>query len=207
MPVEAAQSSSTSTSLNLRGDRDKKSPSGMQDALFGATVPETVGISLLKEENDAYRLNKRQSAIGSLLIGNAMLAGWQMQDGTSGYLYNTGVEHLESPESKLPEFKKRALVEFHKDMLVVGLRNMKHLKRLIVVPRTDETLQAETIGGAGVVMDFEPFTALYISVIDSELVFRKEQFRNTITETFSLHTVKPQIANETPSLRTLFSKE
>ena len=74
-----------------------------------------------------------------------------------------------------------------------------------MVPKIGTTLQAETMGGTGVVMDHEPFTALYISVIGSVLEFRKEDFRDTITDTFNLHTVKPQIAHENPSLRTLFS--
>lgn len=170
-----------------------------------ASVPAAVGLTFMREINAAYRLKKVQSGAGSLIIGNAMVAGWQMQDGSSGYLYNAGVAPTESHETKPKEFKKRALVEFHKDLLVVGLRNIKHLKRLIVVPKTGETLQAETIGGTGVIMDYEPFTALYISVIDSVIEFRREDFRGTITETFNLHTVKPHNAPETTSLRTLFS--
>lgn len=174
--------------------------------LPGATVPNATGLTFLKETNDACRLNKRQSAIGSLIVGNAMVAGWEMLDGSSGYLYNKGITATESPETEPEKFNKQALIEFHKELLIVGLKNVRNLKRLIVVPKSGETLQAETIGGTGVVMEFEPFTALYISVIDSVLEFRKEDFRGTLTETFNLHTVKPQTAtSNTPSLRTLFS--
>jgi hypothetical protein len=175
------------------------------EKVAGSVVPNAVGLSFLKEVNDAYRFNKRQSAIGSLVIENAMVAGWQLQDGTSGYLYNSGVDVTESPETKPIAFKGRPWIEFHKELLVFSLKNFKTLKRLIVVPKIGTTLQAETMGGTGVVMDHEPFTALYISVIGSVLEFRKEDFRDTITDTFNLHTVKPQIAHENPSLRTLFS--
>jgi hypothetical protein len=192
--------------LSLDGNQDTPASMIQDEVVRGATVPNAVGLSYLREVNDAYRLNKRQSAIGSLIIGNAMVAGWQMQDGSSGYIYNEGIAATESPEHKPKEYNKRPLVEFRKELLVVGLRNFKQLKRLIVVPKTGETLQSETIGGSGVVMEFEPFTALYISVIDSVIELRKEDFRGTLTETFNLHTVKPQNAHpETPSLRTLFS--
>lgn len=178
----------------------------VEKTLPGATVPNATGLTFLKETNDACRLNKRQSAIGSLIVGNAMVAGWEMLDGSSGYLYNKGITATESPETEPAKFNKQALIEFHKELLIVGLKNVRNLKRLIVVPKSGETLQAETIGGTGVVMEFEPFTALYISVIDSVLEFRKEDFRGTLTETFNLHTVKPQTAtSNTPSLRTLFS--
>jgi hypothetical protein len=202
VPTEAPRTSSVLT-LN----RDNNSPSPFQEApVTGVTIPNAVGLPFLKATNDAYRLNKRQSAIGSLIIGSAMVVGWQLQDGSSGYLYNSGVAVTESPETKTQEFNKRPFIEFHKELLIVALRNVKNLKRLIVVPKTGETLQAETLGGTGVVMEYEPFTALHISLIDSVLEFRKEDFRGTITETFNLHTVKPHSATpETSSLRTLFS--
>lgn len=202
--VEAPKSST----LTLNGSKDASSASSIfqQKSLPSSAVPNASGLTFLKEVNDACRLNRRQSAIGSLIIGNAMVAGWEMQDGSSGYLYNKGIAFTESPETDPAKFNKQPLVQFHKDLLVIGLRNVRNLKRLIVVPKTGETLQAETIGGTGVVMEFEPFTALYISVIDSVLEFRKENFRETLTETFNLHTVKPQTAtSSTPSLRTLFS--
>lgn len=195
------------SALTLNGSKDSASTASLfqEKSLASASVPDASGLTFLREVNDACRLNKRQSAIGSLIIGNAMVAGWEMNDGSSGYLYN-GVAATESPESEPQKFNKQSLVEFHKDFLIVGLRNVRNLKRLIVVPKTGETLQAETIGGTGVVMEFEPFTALYVSVIDSVLEFRKENFRETLTKTFNLHTVKPQTANSsTPSLRTLFS--
>lgn len=202
-PVEAARTSSSLLSLNRNTE---SSNLFTEEPLTGISIPSASGLSFLKETNDAYRLNKRQSAIGSLVIGNAMVAGWQLQDGSSGYLYNNGVAATEAPETKTAEFNKRAFVEFQKELLILGLRNFKNLKRLIVVPKTGETLQAETLGGTGVVMDYEPFTALHISLIDSVLEFRKEDFRGTITETFNLHTVKPHTATtETSSLRTLFS--
>jgi hypothetical protein len=197
---------SSGITLNGSPDSSPNSVSVQEKSLPGATVPNATGLTFLKEANDACRMNKRQSAIGSLIVGNAMVAGWEMQDGSSGYLYNKGITATESPETEPAKFNKQALVEFHKELLVVGLKNVRNLKRLIVVPKTGETLQAETIGGTGVVMEFEPFTALYISVIDSVLEFRKEDFRGTLTETFNLHTVKPQTAtSNTPSLRTLFS--
>lgn len=202
-PVEPTHTSSSLLSLNR--NNEPASPF-KEETLKSAAIPNAVGLTFLKAENDAYRLNRRQSAIGSLIIGNAMVAGWQLLDGSSGYLYGEGVAATESPESNTKDFNKRPLIEFHKGLLIVGLRNIKHLKRLIIVPRTEETLQAETLGGSGVVMEYEPFTALHISLIDSVLEFRKEDFRGTITETFNLHTVKPHSANpDTASLRTLFS--
>lgn len=202
----SVSSSSTSSSLNLNRE-DRKAPRvGIEEELTSSPIPFVQGIGVLRKVNDVYRLNKRQSAIGSLVISNAIVAGWQLNDGTSGYMYGSGVTPTESPETIPAAFKKRELVQFHKGFLVVGLRNLKHLKRLIVIAKPDETLQAETIGGAGVSMDYEPWTALYISVIDSMIEFRKEDFRDSITETFNLHTVKLQNARtDTNTLRTLFN--
>lgn len=208
VPTAAPAQTSSASRLSLArpsGDSPVTLTSPKEETPKPVSVPEAVGLSFLKETNDAFRLNKRQSAIGSLIIGNAMVAGWQTVDGASGYIYNAGVAVTESPEHTPQKFKKRALVEFHKDLLVVGLRNFRQLKRLIIVPKNGETLQAETLSGTGVVMDFEPFTALYVSVVDSVIEFRKEDFRGTITDTFNLHTVKPQNASPVP-LRTLFSE-
>lgn len=198
---------SSSVGLKLSSETSTGFVNSVPEATLDVSnVPSASGMTFLKKVNDACRLNKRQSAIGSLIVGNAMVAGWELLDGSSGYLYNQGVPVTESPETEPAKFNKQPLAQFHKELLVLGLKNVRNLKRLIVVPKTGETLQAETIGGTGVVMEFEPFTALYISVIDSVLEFRKEDFRGTITETFNLHTVKPQTAtSDTPSLRTLFS--
>lgn len=203
--IEVPKASSVGLKLSSGESTSLESPNPTAAADI-SSVPNASGMTMLRQVNDAYRLNKRQSAIGSLIIGNAMVAGWELLDGSSGYIYNQGVQVTESPETEPAKFNKQPLVQFHKDLLITSLRNVRNLKRLIVVPKTGETLQAETIGGTGVVMDFEPFTALYVSVIDSVLELRKEDFRGTLTETFNLHTVKPQIANsDTPSLRTLFS--
>lgn len=206
-PTSATANVSTnSLSLSLNQDVSSSDVFVEKETPVSSPIPNAVGLSSLKAINDAYRLNRRQSAIGSLIIGNAMVAGWQMTDGSSGYLYNSGVHVTESPESTPKEYKNRALVEFRNGLLIVGLRNVKYLKRLIVIPKLNETLQAETLGGAGVTMDYESFTALYVSTVDSVVELRKESFRNTLTETFNLHTVKSQIiSDKTPSLRTLFS--
>lgn len=211
----AQVSAPKSSGLNLNRERPSnnaptseasKPKSPVEPKLPGAVVPFSVGLSHLKKTNDAFRLNRRQSAIGSLVVENAMVAGWQMQDGSSGYIYNTDVTATESPETKPVEFMGRQLVQFHKELLIVGLRNVNKLKRLIIIPQHGKSLHAETVGGSGVLMDFEPFTVLYVSMIDSMIEFRKEEFRNTITDTFNLQTVKPEkVSNKNIPPRTLFS--
>lgn len=185
-------SSNGSTSLNLNRDKTSDNVFKMKEEVVASSIPEATGVELLRNVNDAYRLNRRQSAIGSLIITGAMVAGWQLQDGSSGYLYNKSVTPTESPETSPMSFKKRNLVEFTPEGLIVGLRNFKHLKRLIVAPMSGETLRAVTMSGTGVTMDYEPFTALYLSIIGSAIEFRKEDFRANITDTFNLHTVKSQ---------------
>lgn len=190
--VTPSTASSSSSSLNLNRDKTSDNVFQKKKEVVASSIPEANGVEILRNVNDAFRLNKRQSAIGSLVISNAMVAAWQLQNGSSGYLYNKSVTPTESPETKPGSFKKRDLIEFHQEGLVVGLRNFKHLKRLIVVPMAGETLRAVTMGGTGVTMDYEPFTVLYLSVVGSAVEFRKEDFRGTITDTFDLHTVKFQ---------------
>lgn len=159
--------------------------------LTSANVPMVTGLSLLTNVNDAYRLNKRQSAIGSLVISDVLLAGWQLTDGSSGYLYNQNTPPFEDEQLLPREFKKRPLIEFQKGNLIVGLRNVKHLKRLIIVPKEGTTMQAVTMTGVGVAMPYEPFTVLYISVVGNQIEFRKDDFRNKVSSTYNLHTVRP----------------
>lgn len=170
-----------------------------------SNIPYANGIVPLVGEHSAYRLNTRQSAIGTLMISNAIVVGWQLNDGSSGYLYNDGVDSLEGPAHQTKTHMNRPIVEFQKELLIVGLRSIKDLKRLIIVPEQSKTMQAEVISGAGVFMEFEPFTVLYLSVVNSELEFRKEKFKNTLTKTFNLQKVELSSKPVSNHLTTLFS--
>ena len=190
----AQEATAASPSLSLKLNRAAEdeptfAPSPVEEV--GPAIPAVVGVHRLKDENDACRFNPRQSAIGSLVIENARVAAWQLNDGTSGFIYPHGETETEEPGTTPAEFLKRPLVQFHEGKLVVGLRHIRNLKRLIIVPKNGETMKAETVGGTGVIMDYEPFTVLYISLIDRVLEFRKEDFQRTIVETFSFATVKP----------------
>lgn len=151
----------------------------------------------------AVRLNLRTSAIGSLAITNTDHVAWQMVDGSTGYLYSTGSQARQSAvidpktgtsKPALPEivpsiFKNRPALEYHKDMLVVSLRQLKRIKRFILASEVGKNIEVATIGGHfSVTLPYDPDTALYVSVVGGEVELRSEKYRNNLHHTFSIGT-------------------
>lgn len=89
-------------------------------------IPVLSGRVELTEEAPVVRLNRRQSAIGSLTV-----------DGAAGFGFTaagvSGVQHVHSsPNADVPVYGNRPLIGFDKNQLVVGLRHFQALKRVIV---------------------------------------------------------------------------
>lgn len=202
------QETSSSFSLKLGGNTDDSGNTNntVQSNKASVKTPPTVASdTTLSVKAPVLRLNRRSSAIGSLALMNVEYVGWELKDGSTGYLYSsdeveanaystswkTGEEKPPLPEVRPASFRNRQLVEFHKGALVVGLRHFKNLKRLIAVPLLNESIYASTLSSPTVSLHYEDETALYISVVDSQLEFRREQYRGSIHETFGIGTYHP----------------
>lgn len=94
-------------------------------------VARVTGRTILTNESRVVTLNRRQSAIGSLVIdtrpSGTVSCIWELVDGTAGIVSETtGIEAS-------PEFGKRALVQLRRGQLIVGLRHVHQLRRLLLV--------------------------------------------------------------------------
>jgi hypothetical protein len=169
------------------------------------TTPTLTKDSILGAAQPVLRLNRRQSAIGSLALANVAYVGWEMVDGTTGFLYSNveafhgagGVNHSTGePREALPEvtpkaFKKRPVLQFVGNELVVGLRHVKELKRFVAVPVPDENISVTTSNKLTILLPHSENAVLYGSVVESCVEFREEKFRGNIHETFRIGTYHP----------------
>lgn len=173
LPPEGAVTTS-STSLKLGG-----SPSTGANQVVSSqpvsripNLPSVEGKVILSLEEPAVRLNRAQSAIGSLVISGAEAFAWEGIDGFGGLVLAQGAE------STAPMFSNRKLVEFHKGDLVLGLRHFKNLRRLIVGTRHG-LLRAKLYDGSEIIADGAlGANALLVSRVDSQLEFRLEKINS-----------------------------
>jgi hypothetical protein len=182
------------------------------EAVTVATLPATPTLtkdSVLDASQPVLRLNRRQSAIGSLALTNVAYVAWELVDGTTGFLYadasayqSAGGFNYKTNEARtaLPEvlpaaFKKRPVLQFTQEALVIGLRNIKSLKRFIAVPVPQQSINVATLTGPSIVLPYTESTVLYASVVDSCVEFREEKFRGNIHETFRIGTYNPPTTN------------
>lgn len=214
LPVVAQPTTTSSLRLNAPEEEE----------LQIATLPKIPSAPLhgvLDAKHPVMRLNRRQSAVGSLLIAHAAYAAWEFVDGTTGFLYadtasqqraqvvnrSTGQTKAPLPEIATTTRKNRAVVEFHKEFLVVSLRALKLVKRIIIVPQLNQNLQVGTLGGSDVTLPYSDDAALYLSVVDSCVELRAEKYRGSIHETFRIGTYTPSSHAQTPtgSLHAIFA--
>ena len=139
--------------------------------------PGVTGRAELTTSSPVVRLNRRQSAIGSLTIDGTTLVAWETTDRATGVLTGPG------SEPAMPVFANRPVVEFHEGQLVVGLRHIHRLRR-VVAAVTDQVVvtihDGATITCTG--------GALLLSVIDGCLELRREPAPTgaPITEAFTI---------------------
>lgn len=135
----------------------------------------------LAADNPVVRLNRRQSAIGSITIEGATEFAWEAD-------HRKGRESLTQPDSTVPSYGNRKIVQFHKGFVVIGAKHFMNLRRVIVFggsnPLTMRTSDGSTIR---IESDSEP-RVLYISRIGREIEVRYEKIddTNNFAATFSL---------------------
>lgn len=183
----------TSSSLTLRPQETLPEP-------LSHGTPRLVSDSILKLSEPSYRLSQVTSGVGSMVFTNVSHVGWQLMDGTTGFLYspdspaknenitvNSEVKEA-TPEISTGSHRNRQFIEFHKGFLVVSLRALRNIKRFILVPMPGQDIQGSTQNQITLTLPFEQETVLYCSVIDSHLEFRLEKYRNNIHETYNIGT-------------------
>lgn len=176
-------------------------------------VPALTKDTVLSGSERVVRMNKRQSAIGTLAFTNVAYAAWELTDGTTGFLYASKEIEANTPavnfatgnvQPPLPEvlprsFKNRPVVEFHKSILVVGLRYLKHIKRIVIAPLDGQNIQAGTVGGSTVTLPHSENGVLYMSVVDSAVELRAEKYRGNVHESFRIGTYTPASTHTAPT--------
>ncbi|MEN0014622.1 MAG: hypothetical protein AAGC46_14730, partial [Solirubrobacteraceae bacterium] len=142
-----------------------------------------VGRTMLSADEPTVALDRRQSAVGSLVFEidgpGAVSAFWELQDGTTGL-----VDERERVRIS-PEFGRRPIVELHQSAVVVGLRHVGQLRRLLILmtgfagdqsQRVLCTLHDEATFETTHTPTGDYVVALAIYHVDGELVVRREGF-------------------------------
>jgi len=136
-------------------------------------------IALSFTEKPVVRLNKRQSAMGSLVITNAASFAWDTG-------LKSGEETPTQPNANIPAFGNRKVVEFYKNEVVLSLRYFAQLKRLIVAANSG-IMEIKLYDGSTIVVDSDNGkNVIYISRINNILEIRLEKLTGTVAETFSV---------------------
>lgn len=150
-------------------------------APLAPSKPVVLGRVILSlDSNPVVRLNKRQSAIGSLLISGAESFAWDT--GT-----DAGMENLSGRNSPIPMFSNRKLVEFYQGEVAINLRHFREFKRIIVAA-TSGVMEMKLYDGSTVVADSNGGkTVIYIARVKDMIEIRVESLSQTLEETFSIH--------------------
>ena len=140
----------------------------------------TKNIELTVEE-PVVRLNRRQSAVGSLVVENAQMFAWDA-DGRKGF------ETLTTPDGSVPRFGNRKLVEFHKGLFVFNLKHFKVLRRVVVWSSTG-VLKLHVNDNFVVTLNSDNGkNVFYISCVGDEVEVRLETVVNDdVVSTFGLN--------------------
>lgn len=167
--------STKSVSLNLsRGD--DAPATGPQPVLPASNrippLPVVDGKVVLTLNEPVVALDRKQSAIGSMVISGAEAFAWEANDGFGNLVLK------EHDESTAPMFGNRRLAEFHKGEVVVGLRHFRNLRRLIVGTRMG-LLKVKLYDGSEIVADGDNGNnALLISRVNNHLEVRLEKINS-----------------------------
>lgn len=150
---------------------------------LGLPEPKRVdGRILLTPDAPAVTLNRRQSAIGSLVFDvagpGAVGAVWELTDGLAG-IVDASVNVVESPE-----YGRRPIVELTRQQIVIGLRHVREVRRVLILVsgfrgNDPQRLVADlhdghTIESAHTSTSGPFVVALAIYNVDGELVVRRE---------------------------------
>lgn len=162
-----------SVSLQLAGP-------GTVPSLELPPVPRLRGRTILDDRNPAVTLDRRQSAIGSLVFtlvgGGEAGCVWELADGESGVVSRA------TRTLVAPEFGRRSIVGIEGERLIAGLRHVRQLRRLLILADGLTNRRSRLVGelhGGGVVEMVAQSAAgslvcLAIYQVDGELVIRRE---------------------------------
>lgn len=167
--------STKSVSLNLSRSDDAPA-TGPQPVLPASNrippLPVVDGKVVLTLNEPVVALDRKQSAIGSMVISGAEAFAWEANDGFGNLVLK------EHDESTAPMFGNRRLAEFHKGEVVVGLRHFRNLRRLIVGTRMG-LLKVKLYDGSEIVADGDNGNnALLISRVNNHLEVRLEKINS-----------------------------
>lgn len=145
-------------------------------------VKRVLGRVLLNADVPTVTLDRRQSAIGSLVFDvagpGAVAAVWELVDGTAGIV--DAAQNI----STSPEFGRRPIVQLHQAKIVVGLRHVHELRRLLILVNgfrgndpqrlvmdlhDESSVESAHTSTTGPVV-----VALALYQVDGELVIRRE---------------------------------
>jgi len=94
-------------------------------------VPRARGRATLSRNAPTVTLDRRQSAIGALvfaLVGSGDLScAWELVSGEVGLVSAAGGVNIS------PEFARRPIVQLREAAIVIGLRNVRRLRRLLLI--------------------------------------------------------------------------
>jgi len=150
-----------------------------------APVRRVDGRAILSADAPTVTLHRRQSAIGSLVLGlfggggGALSCAWELVDGEAG-LVSAALDVRVSPE-----FGRRPIVQLRKDQLIIGLRHVRRLRRLLLLASDlDESRPTRLVGelhdGGTVESPHTGIAAVVATLavyqVDGELVIRRENF-------------------------------
>lgn len=135
---------------------------------------------VLTVDAPVVRLNRRQSAVGSLVVEGAQMFAWDAEG-------RTGCETLTAPDDSIPKFGNRKLFEFHKNLFIFNLKYFKSLRR-VVVWSNDGVVKLHVNDGFVVTLDSsQGKNVFYISCVGDEVEVRLETVVNDdVVSTFGL---------------------
>jgi hypothetical protein len=140
------------------------------------------GRAILSRSAPSVTLDRRQSAIGALvfsLVGAGELScAWELVDGEAGLVSAAGGVNIS------PEFARRPIVQLREAAIVVGLRNVRRLRRLLLMAThldaakpsriIGDLVDGATIESSHAAAGRPVVVALAVYGVDGELVIRLE---------------------------------
>lgn len=137
-----------------------------------AAVRTVSGKATLSTGEPVARLNRRSSAIGSLIIAGATAVAWETTSLDTGVL---------NSEPHPPKPGNRPLIERIDGDIIVGLRHVRDIRRIIL---SGEDVTLTTFAGHTILNPGPADT--YITVIDGVVEVRREPLSGDLTATYSI---------------------
>lgn len=147
--------------------------------------PPVIARTVLTLDEPVVRFNKRQSAIGSLMVTGVTSFGWETADRDNGIITSpvSGIEQVHKYE--IPVYGNRKLVEFYQGDVVISLRHFKKIRRLILAG--NGVITFKLVDGNTILIDSDGGkNVAYLSVIGDVIEVRVEALLTDMDTTFSI---------------------